>query len=78
MFDSDVEIDSYANRHFTDFVLEVETKFVDGTDDNLLRAECVGNNLRLLVNGHLLTKMTDNMLTGGDITLGVTSLGGYT
>jgi hypothetical protein len=132
LFDSDVEIDSYANQHFTDFVLEVETKFVDGTDANwhtvccrvddensyyefgisadgyyrlavwmmdedidpsnqptfsshirqgrdainLLRAECAGNNLRLLVNGHLLTKMTDNMLTGGDITLGVTSLAG--
>lgn len=126
----DIEIDSYANQHFTDFVLEVETKFVDGTDDNwhsvccrvddqnnyyefsisadgyyrlavwmmdedidpsnhttfsshilqgrdainLLRVECVGNNLRLLVNGHLLTEMTDNRLTGGDITLGVASL----
>jgi len=127
-----IEIDSYANQYFTDFVLEVETKFVDGTDDNwhsvccrvdeqesyyefsisadgyyrlavwimdedidpsnrptfsshirqgrdainLLRAECVGNNLRLLVNGHLLTEMTDNRLTGGDITLGVTSWAG--
>ena len=126
----DIEIDSYANQHFTDFVLEVETKFVDGTDDNwhsvccrvddqnnyyefsisadgyyrlavwmmdedidpsnhttfsshilqgrdainLLRVECVGDNLRLLVNGHLLTEMTDNRLTGGDITLGVASL----
>lgn len=129
---ADIEIDSYANQYFTDFVLEVETKFVDGTDDNwhsvcvrvdeevsyyefgisadgyyrlavwikdedidlsnrptfsshirqgrdainLLRAEVVGNNLRLLVNGHLLTEMTDNRLTGGDITLGVTSLAG--
>ena len=126
----DIEIDSYANQHFADFVLEVETKFVDGTDDNwhsvccrvnaqnsyyefsisadgyyrlaiwmmdedidpsnqatfsshirqgrdainLLRIECVGNNLRLLVNGQLLTEMTDNRLTGGDITLGVASL----
>jgi len=128
----DIEIDSYANQHFTDFVLEVETRFVDGTDDNwhsvccrvdnrnsyyefsisadgyyrlavwmmdedidpsnrptssshilqgqdainLLRVECVGNNLRLLVNGHLLTEMTDNRLTEGDITLGVGSLAG--
>lgn len=126
------ETDSDANQYFTDFVLEVETKLVDGTDDNwhsvgcrlneeasyyefsisadgyyrlavwiknedidpsnrptfsshirqgrdainLLRAECVGSNLRLLVNGHLLTEMTDNRLTGGDIYLGVSSLAG--
>ena len=25
---------SYANQYFTDFVLEVETKFVDGSEDN--------------------------------------------
>ncbi len=43
---------------------------------NLLRIECVGNNLRFSVNGHLLTEMTDDRLTGGDITLGVASLAG--
>jgi len=38
---------SYASEYFTDFVLEVETKLVDGTDDNwhrvLCRSDTLGN-----------------------------------
>jgi hypothetical protein len=121
---------SYANRYFTNFVLEVETKLVDGSDNNwhfiacrndgvnnyynfaisadgyyliskwvngvqtalvgptssvyinkgkgvvnLVRVECVGSNLSLSVNGHLLAKVTDYTLTGGDIALGADASG---
>jgi len=123
---------SRAHQYFEDFILEVETKLVDGTDDNyhqigvrcneergdvynfgvsadgyyqltieiagsgetiiqptysshilqgwdvvnLIRIECVGSTLRLLVNEHLLKEFTDSRLQGGDITLGASSLAG--
>ena len=115
---------SWAHQHFTDFILEVETKFVAGTDKNwhtvqcryqdssnyywfgtsadgyyfiskfvnrnwidlasvtyssyinpgvdavnLIRIECIGSNLSLSVNGHLLWQGTDATFTGGDIVL---------
>lgn len=128
---------SQLGKHFSDFILEVETKLVDGSDlnwhmvicrwsgggggslelisggpsyyvfgisadgyyevggwyngirmdfpetpvwsnyinrgknvVNLMRVECVGSILKLSVNGHLLTTVTDSTLTGGDIRLG--------
>jgi hypothetical protein len=116
---------SYSNQYFTDFVLVVETKLVDGTDDNwhvittrddvmenyytfcisadgyytmskwvdglrtvlkeptrsiyvkvgkgvinIVRVECVGSDLSLSVNGHLLANVSDSTFTGGDIALG--------
>ncbi len=116
---------SYAHQYFTDFILEVETKLVDGTDDNwhtvsarddgtgncyqfcisadgyylvekwvdevriefkeptlsihikrgkgainIVRVECVGSELSLSVNGHLLANVSDSTFTGGDIVLG--------
>ncbi|MFC2020824.1 family 16 glycoside hydrolase [Chloroflexota bacterium] len=119
---------SSANQHFTDFILEVETKLVGGTDDNfqivlarfkdsgnsyrfaisadgyyyivvktegskhilvestrsshihqgldavnLVRVECVGDTLRMSVNGHLLQEVTDNRLRSGDIGLAAAS-----
>jgi len=126
------ETDSMANQYFTDFILEVETKLVAGTDDNwhtvgcrldeedsyyefsisadgyyrltvwiedvdidpsneptyssyirqgwevvnLIRIECVGSNLRLFANGHLLAEMDDSSISAGDIYFGVTSLAG--
>jgi len=116
---------SYSHQYFTDFVLEVETKLVNGTDENwhivtarddgtenyytfgisadgyyavskrvdglrtvfkeptlsiyikqgkgvinIVRVECVGSDLSLSVNGHLLANVSDSTFTGGDITLG--------
>ena len=115
---------SWAHQHFTDFILEVETKLIAGTDNNwhtvqcryqdsnnyywfgtsadgyyfiskflnrnwidlasvtyssyidpgvdavnLIRIECIGSNLSLSVNGHLLWQGTDATFTGGDIVL---------
>lgn len=115
---------TWASKHFTDFVLEVETKLIAGTDNNwhavqcrhqdsgnyywfatsadgyyyilkfvnrswidlasvtyssyinqgvdavnLIRIECIGSNLGLSVNGHLLWQGTDDTFTGGDIVL---------
>jgi hypothetical protein len=121
---------SYAHQYFTDFVLEVETKLIAGTDNNwhmvlcryqdgdayyfrisadgyycifklvngswtalasttyssyinqgvdavnLVHIECIGSNLSLSVNGHLLEQVTDTSLTGGDIALGAAALAG--
>jgi len=43
----DFATNSYAFEYFTDFVLEVETKLIDGTDDNwhriLCRSDTLGN-----------------------------------
>lgn len=118
------------SQSFTDFVLEVETKLVEGTDDNfhqvlcraqpteeanyyafgisadgyyiiakdvngevaeivsptrsihiltgkdavnLMRVECVGNNLRLSVNGHLLAEVTDSTFADGYLGLAATA-----
>jgi hypothetical protein len=113
-----------ANPHFTDFILEVETKLVRGTDQNwhmvvcrwqdtdnyydfgitadgyyetqkwvdgnrttivpptnssyinqgigavnLIHIECIGSNLSLSVNGHLLVSVMDTTFTGGNIAL---------
>jgi hypothetical protein len=113
-----------AHPHFTDFILEVETKLVGGTDQNwhmvlcrwqdkdnyydfgitadgyygtlnwvdgnqttivppthssyinqgvgavnLIHIECIGSNLSLSVNGHLLVSVMDTTFTGGDIAL---------
>jgi len=115
---------TYAHRHLADFILEVETKLVAGTDNNwqivisryqdsknsyyfgisadgyyfiskfvngneinlasatyssyinqgvdavnLIHVECIGSNLSLSVNGHLLKGVTDTSVTGGDIAL---------
>lgn len=115
---------SYAHQYFTDFVLQVETKLVDGSEDNwhfvtarhsgagnyynfgisadgyylvekwvdglrtefreptlsiyikqgkgvinIVRVECVGSDLSLSVNGHLLADVSDATFTGGDIAL---------
>ena len=120
-----------AYQHFTDFILEVDTKLVAGTDDNWhsvalryqdddnyytagvsadgyyaiakhvhgdlidlvepaysghirrgsnvinsIRIECVGSSVKLSVNGHLLTTVTDATFSGGDIALVATSLAG--
>jgi len=121
---------TWAHQHFTDFILEVETKLVAGTDSNwhmvvcryqdsgsyffrisadgyyfiskllngiwtalasityssyinqgvdaanLIHIECIGSNLRLSVNGHLLWQGTDATLTGGDIVLAASALSG--
>lgn len=121
---------TYAHQHFTDFILEVETKLIAGTDNNwhmvicryqdsgsyyfrisangyyfisklvngiwttlasvtyssyinqgvdavnLIHIECIGSNLSLSVNGHLLEQVTDTSLTGGDIALGADALAG--
>ncbi|MFC2058095.1 trypsin-like peptidase domain-containing protein [Chloroflexota bacterium] len=122
---------SLTDQVFTDFVLEVETKLVSGTDDNwhtiflrapdmynfyaflisadgycriakavndeatfltdtvfsshisqgqgvtnVIRIECVGSNLRLSVNGHLLLEATDSSLTSGNVVLGASALSG--
>jgi hypothetical protein len=113
-----------AQPQFTDFILEVETKLVGGTDQNwhmvlcrwqdkdnyydfgitadgyygtwkwvggnqttivpatnssyinqgvgavnLIHIECIGSNLSLSVNGHLLVSVIDTTFTGGDIAL---------
>ena len=120
-----------SQRYFTDFILEVETWLVGGTDDNwhavgcrlkdegngyafsisadgyytidkevndnvkvlagptfssyinqgegainLIHIECIGSNLSLSVNGHLLKEVTDTTFTGGDICLSANSLAG--
>lgn len=120
-----------SQHYFTDFILEVETWLVDGTDynwhtvscrwedednyyafgigadgtyviakwvngnitylvastysahihqgrgvTNLIHIECIGSNLSLSVNGHLLKKVTDTTFTGGDICLAANSLAG--
>ena len=122
---------TFAHQHFTDFILEVETTLVGGTDDNwhsvacrlkdgynyygfaisadgyylisrfsdwdqiflagptysthinqgrgvvnLIHIECIGSNLNLSVNGHLLATATDATFSGGDIVLTATSWGG--
>jgi len=122
---------TYAHQHFTDFILEVETTLVGGTDENwhsvacrlkdgynyygfaisaegdylisrfiggdqvllagptysthikqgqdvinLIRIECIGSNLNLSVNGHLLEEVIDATFTGGDVALVSTSWGG--
>lgn len=120
---------SYHRQEFTDFALEVETKLVEGTDDNwhqvfcriqntivpeyyeyaisadgyyrlgkvvneepielvpttrsihihtgenavnLMRIECVGSNLRLSVNGHLLAETEDSTYASGSLGLAAT------
>jgi len=120
-----------SQRYFTDFILEVETRLVGGTDDNwhavscrwkdegnyyafgisadgyyqilkmvndsetvfisptysthihqgldvtnLMHIECIGSNLSLSVNGHLLREVTDTAFTGGDICLAANALAG--
>jgi len=122
---------SWAHQHFTDFILEVETKLVGGTDDNwhtvvcryqdtdnsyyfqtstdgyysiykhangnwvalesttyssyinqgvdavnLIHIECIGSDLSLSVNGHLLWDGTDTTFTGGDILLLTSAMAG--
>ena len=37
---------------------------------NIVRVECVGSDLSLSVNGHLLANVSDSTFTGGDIALG--------
>ena len=119
---------TWAHQHFTDFILEVETKLVGGTDNNwhivlcryqadnnyysfdisadgyycieksingnvtvlvaptqssyinqgvnavnLIHIECIGSNLSLSVNGHVLRTVTDTTFSGGDIALGAAS-----
>jgi len=128
---ADFATGTWAGKHFTDFVLEVETKLVAGTDNNwhivacryqdshnsyrfgisadgyyfvykvdkgdwirlasttysssinqgvgainLIRIECVGSNLGLSVNGHMLWQGTDTTFTGGDIVLVANAVGG--
>jgi len=127
------EVSSYgqSQRYFTDFILEVETWLVDGTDvnwhsvdfrvrdaanfytcgisdngyytmvkfvdgketifvestyssyihqaqgvTNLIHIECIGSNLSLSVNGHLLETVTDATFTGGDIALAAAAYSG--
>jgi len=120
-----------SQHYFTDFVLEVGTWLVDGTDDNyhvvfcrwqdedncyafgisadgyyavnkfvdsdmttfvgpaystyihqgqgvtnLIHIECIGNNLNLSVNGHLLWEGRDATFADGDIALGADAIGG--
>jgi len=120
---------TWAHQYFTDFILEVETKLVRGTDNNwhsvvcriqdsqdnydfgisadgyyaiikriddeetifvgptystyidqgvgavnLIHIECMGSDLSLSVNGHLLEEVTDATFAGGDITLGASAL----
>jgi uncharacterized repeat protein (TIGR02543 family) len=121
---------TWPHQHFTDFILEVETKLVGGNDItvhqvicrsqhtngnyyefaigasgyyaisrwidgnvtflvdftrssyinqgvdavNLIHIECIGSNLSLSVNGHVLATVTDTTFSGGDIGLGATSL----
>lgn len=122
---------TWANKHFTDFILEVETKLVGGTDDNwhtvvcryqdtdnsyyfqtsadgyysiykhangnwvtlgsttyssyinqgvdavnLIHIGCIGSDLSLSVNGHLLWEGIDTTFTGGDILLLTSALAG--
>lgn len=129
------EYDTYSliQKEFSDFILEVETKYVDGTTDNshgvycradiyseseimpcygffisadgyygivknvkdesvvlvpptrsihinkgrdvvnLMRIECIGSNLRLSVNGHLLTEVQDDSLSSGVLGLVATA-----
>ena len=128
---ADFATGTWANQYFTDFILEVETKLVAGTDNNwhmgqcrqqlgsnyyrfgisaggyyfvakyvdgdrtslasstyssfinqgvdavnLIRIECIGSNLNLSVNGHLLWEGTDAAFTGGDIVLVASALAG--
>ena len=120
-----------SQHYFTDFILEVETWLVGGTDDNwhvvecrfsdednyydldisadgyyeivkfvngnrtvlvwptyssyinqgvgavnLIHIECIGSNLSLSVNGHLLEEVTDATFTGGDIALAAYAFAG--
>jgi len=122
---------TWAHEHFTDFILEVETKLVAGTDSNwhivvcryqdsnnsyyfgtsadgyyfiskfvngnqvslasttyssyisqgvgainLIHIECIGSNLSLSVNGHLLKQVTDTTIGAGDIVLVADALAG--
>ncbi len=122
---------SLAHQWLTDFILEVETKLVGGSDDNwhsvvcrrqdndnyyafgisadgyyliakcvngnlidlagpgrsvrinqglgvtnLMNISCIGSNLSLSVNGHLLREVIDTTFTGGDIDLSAHSLAG--
>jgi uncharacterized repeat protein (TIGR02543 family) len=122
---------SESQRYFTDFILEVETWLVGGTDynwhmvgcrfrddnnsytfaigadgtysiakqvndniiyfvkstystyihqgqgvTNLIHIECIGDNLSLSVNGHLLWEGIDATFTGGDIVLAAAALAG--
>jgi len=43
---------------------------------NVMRAECIGNTLRLSANGHLLAEITDSTFASGKIALSVNSLAG--
>jgi len=43
---------------------------------NLIHIECIGSNLSLSVNGHLLKTVTDATFTAGDIGLDAHSLAG--
>ncbi len=43
---------------------------------NVLRVECVGNTLRLWVNGHVLAEINDDNHASGKIALSVDSIGG--
>jgi len=122
---------TWAHQHFADFILDVETKLVAGTDSNwhiiicryqdsnnsyylgtsadgyyfiskfvngneihlasvtyssyinqgvgavnLIHIECIGSNLSLSVNGHLLEQVTDATIAGGDIVLVAGALAG--
>jgi len=126
-----IDTATMLDHYFSDFILEVEVKLVDGTDDNwqgvvcryqddgnyyvfnisadgyyyisrfidydqtalaeatpssyinqgwdvvnTMTVECVGNSLKLSVNGHTLASVTDSTFSGGDIGLLVTSWAG--
>ena len=40
---------------------------------NLMRVECIGSNLRLSVNGHLLAEVTDSIFASGFLALSATA-----
>jgi len=125
------DTETMTDQYLTDFVLEVETKLIAGTDDNwhgvvcryqddgnyyvfnisadgyyyisrfidydqtalseatyssyinqgwdvvnTMTVECVGNSLKLSVNGHVLDTVSDSTFSGGDIGLLATSWDG--
>lgn len=68
----------YVDGDRTSLASSTYSSFINQGMDavNLIHIECIGTNLNLSVNGHLLWEGTDATLTGGDIVLVADALAG--
>jgi hypothetical protein len=67
--DKEWEYTSLVETTYSDYILK-------GTKTNRVRVECIGTTLKLIVNGHLLSTVTDSTCKTGEVGLEVSSMDG--